>query len=65
MATSEYQAEIRYAGELHTFTIPELKLPVCQACGEKVFTEDVDRQVNDAFRSRLKMLTPVAVSGRA
>ena len=58
MATTEYAAEVRHDGRLHTFTIPQLELPICESCGEKVFTEDVDRQVNDALRSHLQLLAP-------
>lgn len=58
MATTAYEAEVRHDGRLHAFTIPELNLPICQACGEKVFTETVDRQVNDALRAHLQLLTP-------
>jgi DNA-binding transcriptional regulator YiaG len=35
-----------------------LDIPVCQACGEKVFTEKVDDQINAALRSHLHLLTP-------
>ena len=62
-ATIEYTAEVRHDGRLHTFAIPRLEIPICQACGEKVFTEDVDRQVNDALRSHLKLLTPAKIRG--
>ncbi len=41
MATIQYQAEVRHDGRLYTFTIPNLRIPVCRECGEKVFTEDV------------------------
>ena len=58
MATTRYDAEVRHDGRLHIFTIPRLELPVCQACGEKVFTEQVDAQVNNALRAHLKLLTP-------
>lgn len=58
MASTEYSAEIRHDGRLHRFTIPELKLPICEACGEKSFTEKVDKQINDALRSHLNLLTP-------
>jgi putative zinc finger/helix-turn-helix YgiT family protein len=61
MATTQYEAEVRHDGRLHTFTIPNLELPVCQACGEKVFTEKVDAQVNDALRAHLKLLTPAQI----
>lgn len=53
-----YNAEVRHDGRSYTFTIPELDIPVCQACGNKVFTEDVDDQINAAFRSNLELLTP-------
>lgn len=61
LATIEYAAEVRHDGRLHEFTIPRLEIPVCQGCGEKVFTEDVDRQVNDALRSHLKVFTPTKI----
>ena len=61
MATTEYEAEVRHDGRLHAFTIPDLELPVCQACGEKVFTEKVDAQVNDALRRHLKLLMPAQI----
>ena len=61
MATIQYAAEVRHDGRLHAFTIPDLEIPVCRACGEKVFTEDVDRHVNDALRLHLKFLTPAKI----
>ncbi len=61
MATIEYEAQVRHDGRLHTFAIPDLQLPICQSCGEKVFTGEVDRQVNDALRSHLNLLTPVQI----
>ena len=58
MGTTEYRAEVRHDGRLYCFTIPRLEVPICQACGEKVFTETVDGQVNDALRAHLMLLTP-------
>lgn len=58
MATTQYDAKVRHDGRSHTFTIARLELPVCQACGEKVFTEQVDAQVHNALRAHLKLLTP-------
>src|ERR1051325_5477446 len=58
MKTVSYDAEVRHDGRLHKFTVPDLKLPVCQACGEKVFTEQADDQINAALRSHLQLLTP-------
>src|SRR5216684_52873 len=58
LTTISYDAEVRHDGRLHTFTVPHLDIPVCQACGEKVFTEKVDDQINEALRSHLRLLTP-------
>jgi putative zinc finger/helix-turn-helix YgiT family protein len=58
LAKTNYAAAVRHDGRLHEFTIAELELPVCQACGERVFTEKVDAQVNDALRGHLNLLTP-------
>jgi hypothetical protein len=49
VATIEYTAQVRHKGRLCKFTVPDLRIPVCDACGERVFTEEVDRQVNNAF----------------
>lgn len=61
LATIEYIATARHDGCLHTFTIDNLKLPICQACGERVFTGDVDDQINDALRKHLNLLTPAQI----
>lgn len=63
MAVLDYATEIRHDGRLHRFTARDLKLPVCAACGEKVFTEDVDRQISAALRAHLKLLTPTQIRG--
>ena len=61
MTTCEYHAEVRHDGRLHTFVIPQIEIPACRACGERVFTGEVDRQVSDALRRHLKLLTPTAI----
>ncbi len=61
LARTNYDAEVRHDGRLHKFTIADLELPICQACGEKVFTEKVDAQFNDALRAHLNLLTPAQI----
>jgi putative zinc finger/helix-turn-helix YgiT family protein len=56
--TTPYDAEVRHDGRVHTFQIPNLELPVCRACGEKVFTEQVDAQVTAGLRAHLHLLAP-------
>jgi DNA-binding transcriptional regulator YiaG len=58
MTTIPYDAEVRHDGRVYAFTVPGLVLPVCQACGNKVFTEKVDDQINTALRRNLHLLTP-------
>ncbi len=58
MATTQYEAEVRHDGRLHCFSVPRLEIPVCQSCGEKVFTVEVDAQVQDALREHLKLTEP-------
>jgi putative zinc finger/helix-turn-helix YgiT family protein len=58
LTTTRYEAEIRHDGRLYTFTIPNLDIPICQACGQRVLTEKVDDQINVALRSHLHLLTP-------
>lgn len=60
-AKTEYTAEVRHDGRLYTFTIPELEIPVCKACGQKVFTEDVDQQINRGLRCHLILLCPLEI----
>ena len=58
MATVSYDAEIRHDGRVYAFTIPHLALPICQVCGERVFTVKVDEQISAALRSHLRLLSP-------
>lgn len=61
--TIDYNAEVRHDGRLHRFVVARLDLPLCRACGEKVFTEAADRQINVSLRSHLKLLTPEQIRG--
>ncbi len=58
MGKTSYAAEVRHDDRLLTFTVPNLELPICRACGEKVFTEEADLQIGAALRSHLNLLTP-------
>lgn len=53
-----FEAEVRYDGRLVRFPVPYLEIPVCRACGEKVFTIPVDEQINAALRSHLHFSHP-------
>jgi len=53
-----YEATLRHDGRLHSFTVPELELPVCVSCGAKVFTDAVDEQISAAYRAYAQLLLP-------
>ena len=55
-ATIPYTCECRSGGRLHTIFVPELTIPICKACGEKVFTGSVDDQIEVALQAHLKKL---------
>lgn len=54
----DYQDEVRYDGQLVSFLARDIEIPICQNCGEKVFTEVVDDQLTAALRQHLGLLTP-------
>jgi DNA-binding transcriptional regulator YiaG len=58
MGVVSYDAEVKYDGRLYTINVPNLEIPICQACGAKVYTEKVDGQINAALHSQLHLLTP-------
>lgn len=60
-AVCDFPAEVRHDGRLHSFLVPHLEAPTCQACGEKVFTEQVDTLILDALRIYLNLLTPAQI----
>jgi len=49
-AVVPYECLCNVDGVLHRVTIDALKIPVCGACGEKVFTVEVDEQVQAHLR---------------
>lgn len=61
METITYEAQAKHDGRLHTFTIPELEIPICQECEAKVFTESVDEQINIALCNHLELLTHLQI----
>jgi len=61
LTTIDYPAEARHDGQLHSFTVETLRIPVCRSCGNKVFTEDVDQQINDKLRVHLGLLSPTQI----
>ena len=51
-------ATVKHDGMAYHLDIPGLEIPTCGNCGEELFTNRVDEQVNDALRARLHLLAP-------
>ncbi|MFI5387173.1 MAG: type II TA system antitoxin MqsA family protein, partial [Fimbriimonadales bacterium] len=49
---------MKHDGVAHTLPLCALKLAKCQGCGELLFTEQTDDQINNALRAKLRLLTP-------
>ena len=56
-----YVANVRHDGRDYSFKVPKLEIMVCSSCEEKVFTEDVDRQINAAMRKHIGLMSPVEI----
>ena len=54
----DYPTEVNYDGRLVSFVAHGVDIPTCQNCGEKVFTLEVDDQINAALYRHLGLLTP-------
>jgi len=56
-----YTAEIKHDGVLHSVHLPSLEVPRCRSCGELLFDDRADDQINDALRLQLRLLTPTQI----
>jgi putative zinc finger/helix-turn-helix YgiT family protein len=57
----EYTAKVKHDGTAYELHFPELEVPRCQTCGETYTTTAVDERINDALRSRLRLLMPAQI----
>ena len=57
-AIKSHTAIVKHDGVIHSLNIPRLEIPTCGHCGEELFSNRVDEQINDALRSYLHLLTP-------
>lgn len=56
-----YSLQVKYEDSLYTVEIRELETPRCRACGEIVFDNHVDEQINAAQRKLLRLLQPAEI----
>ncbi len=60
-----YEAEVKHDGRLYKLSLPDLQAPQCRACGEILFDDDVDEQVNEALREKIGLLSPEVILRQA
>lgn len=53
-----YQTQQCYEGLLYTVATPHLNIPRCAQCGELLFDNWADDQIDEAFRQQVHLLTP-------
>jgi DNA-binding transcriptional regulator YiaG len=53
-----YPCKIWYEDQEYQVDMPRLNMPRCQECGELVFDNWADEQINLAFRKQVALLTP-------
>ncbi len=53
VASIDYTTDILYQGKLLPLTVLDLQVPICLSCGVKVFTEEVDNQISNAFALKI------------
>jgi putative zinc finger/helix-turn-helix YgiT family protein len=58
-----YAVDVKHDGQSYHLEIPALKIPRCRACGELVFSNNVDDQILQALRAHLRLLTPEQIRG--
>lgn len=57
----DYVAKVKQDGVIHELHLPGIEVPRCQTCGGLTITTAIDELVNDALRSRLRLLTPAQI----
>jgi DNA-binding transcriptional regulator YiaG len=56
--TIAYSLTMVHDGQEYTVDIPNLVVPCCETCGERVFNDQANDQISRAFRARLQLLNP-------
>src|SRR5207248_591020 len=54
----DYTAKVKHDGAVHDLSLLGIEVPCCQTCGETVISDAVDERINEALRSKLRLLTP-------
>jgi len=62
---TDYTSTRKHDGREYTVHIPDLEIPTCRKCGERLFTVGIDDRIVAALRAQIGLLTPeVILKGR-
>lgn len=56
-AVSAYATEAEHDGRTYTVSVSDLKAPRCEKCGELVLDGSANRQISDALRRQIQLLS--------
>ena len=55
---TDYTTTVKHDGRPYTIRIPDLVIPTCRKCGERIFTSAQDDRIVAALRAQVGLLTP-------
>src|SRR5947207_2927314 len=58
LTSMPYSVKVNHDGREYAVDIPSLTVPKCSNCGNVVFDEEANRQIDLAFRRKAKLFTP-------
>lgn len=59
--TIDYRDTVRFDDRLVSHLARDIEIPICENCGEKVFTEKVESQLWEAMQRHLHLLLPADI----
>jgi putative zinc finger/helix-turn-helix YgiT family protein len=57
----DYTLDMVHDGRTYAVSVPGLNTPRCQDCGEIVLVASANRQIDDAFRRQVNLLSPAEI----
>lgn len=56
--SQRYEFNASYDGRSYQFAVDRLEIPTCRSCGERVFSKNVNEEIDRTIRVELRLLTP-------
>ena len=58
---TDYTTTVKHDKQSYTIRVPDLSIPTCRKCGERVFAVGMDAPIFDALRAQAGLLTPLNI----